>query len=61
VFVEMGGKDAVKTAPSASYDDRQQRWSVRGGDLVTALDALLDVDGVDEITAPPRLLKYLPE
>lgn len=61
VFVENGGKDAVKQAPSAAYDSDRQRWTVDGEDALTALDALLDVEGVDRITAPPRTLQFLTE
>ncbi len=61
VFVERDGKEAVKEAPSASYDGDYQRWVVDGEDLITALDGLLDVDGVDAITSPPQALKYLAE
>lgn len=61
VFVENGGKDAVKNAPSAAYDSDYQRWTVDGEDALTAIDSLLDVEGVDTITAPPKALKYLAE
>lgn len=59
VYVENGGKDAIKNTPSAAYDGHYQRWTVDSDDVLTALDALLDVDGVERITAPPRTLKYL--
>lgn len=61
VFVENGGKEAVKDAPSASYDGDRQRWVVDSEDVQTALESLLDVEGVDAITAPPGVIKYLTE
>jgi hypothetical protein len=62
VFVQNGGKEALKdAAPSASYEGDYQRWTVGGEDLMAALDALLDVEGVERVTAPPFILAYLTE
>lgn len=61
VFVQKDGKEAIKNAPSASYDGNYQRWVVDAEDILTALESLLDVEGVDTITAPPAVIKYLTE
>lgn len=50
-FVESGAKDALKEATDAQWSSDHKRWYVPPEQLLVGIDAMLEVDGVDSISA----------